>query len=57
MSEVCADESRVAVWSGHFAPDDADLAALTFCRSAVDVSDAFAEVEPKTKNMLAIEEG
>ncbi len=30
MSESCADDAGVAVWSSDFAPNDSDLAALAF---------------------------
>lgn len=46
MVELGADDARVAVWPGHLAPDDSDLAALSLLRGTVDVGDALAEVEP-----------
>jgi len=45
VSELRSDDAAVAVWAGDFTPDDADLAALAFFRGAVDISDAFTEVE------------
>ena len=49
MSEFCTDEAGVAMRSGYLAPDNADLASLAFGAGAVDVGDAFAEVEPEEK--------
>lgn len=49
MSEFCSDDAAVAVWSGDFAPDHSDFAALSFCCGTVDVGDALAEVESRSK--------
>lgn len=49
MSEFCSNDAAVAVWSGDFAPDHSDLAALSFCGGTVDVGDALAEVESRSK--------
>jgi hypothetical protein len=47
MSEFGAHDTAVAVWSSDFAPNDTDLAALSFFRGTIDVSYTFAEVESR----------
>ena len=46
--EFCSDDTAVSVRPGHFSPDHADFAALSFTRGFVDECDALAEVEPVT---------
>lgn len=45
MGELCSDDAAVAVWAGDFAPDDADLGALSFAGGAVDEGYFLAQVE------------
>lgn len=42
MVEFCSDDAAVAVRAGDLAPDDSDLAALSFFRGSVDECDALA---------------
>ena len=45
MTELCADDTRVAVCAGDLAPDDSELAASDLLLCAVDVCDLLAKVE------------
>ena len=45
MTELCADDTGVAVCASDLAPDDAELAASNLFLCAVDVCDLLAQVE------------
>lgn len=45
MTELRADDTRVAVWSCDLAPDNAELAASDLLVCAVDVCNLLAAVE------------
>lgn len=48
----CADDSRVAVWPGDLAPDDADLRSTDLLLSAVDVGNLLAQVEVGSRSVV-----
>ena len=45
MTELRADDARIAVCACDLAPDDSELAASDLLLCAVDVGDLFAQVE------------
>ena len=45
VTELRADDTRVAVCAGDLAPDDSELAASDLLLCAVDVGDLLAQVE------------
>ena len=55
MSEVCAHQSAVAVWSCHLSPDDSDLAALSFLGCSVHESDFLAQVESRVHALEVVD--
>jgi len=42
VGELGSDDTRVSVWPCDFAPDDSDLATLSFLRGSVDERDSLS---------------
>jgi hypothetical protein len=45
VTELCADDARVAVCACDLAPDDSEFAASDFLLCAVDVCNLLAQIE------------